>query len=221
MTHCLELADFLSFFQTDRFAHKKIFEEIDAIWEILPRIKSYLEKSKLGKIAAVIPKGCYLINPELIFIGEGTEIEPGTCIKGPCIIGKNCRIRFGAYIRENVILGDHCIIGHSTEVKNSLFLDGAKATHFNYVGDSILGNRVNLGAGVKCANYRIDKKKITINFGEKKIETNLAKLGAILGDDVDIGCNTVLNPGTVIGKGTRCYPQVVVRGVFPENSLIK
>jgi bifunctional UDP-N-acetylglucosamine pyrophosphorylase / glucosamine-1-phosphate N-acetyltransferase len=218
MTHCLQGK---AFFELAQFAHKDLFEESAFVWRALENLKSYLEQSCLGKISTFIPQGCILIHPELISIGEGTEIEPGTLIKGPCIIGKNCQIRFGAYLRGNVILGDRCIVGHSTEVKNALFFDEAKAPHFNYVGDSILGSRVNLGAGVKCANFRFDQKNIMISYGEKKIETELSKLGAILGDDVHVGCNVVLNPGTLLGKKTRCYPQVVVGGVFPENSLIK
>ena len=225
---CLELLvvfmDNLSptlFFHLDQFAHKELLLEMDHVWMGLEQIGPYLKNYPLGKIETVIHPSVHLIDPHLISIGEGTVIEPGTYIKGPCIIGKNCQVRFGAYIRGNVITGDQCVIGHSTEVKNSVFLDHAHAPHFNYVGDSILGNRTNLGAGVKCANLRVDKKNITIHYGMKKFETNLQKIGAILGDDVQIGCNAVLNPGTVIGKKAICFPGIQIGGVIASSSTIK
>jgi len=156
------------FFNLTRFAYAPLFDEKAPVWEVLKKIGDFLLSGPLGKIEGVVEQGVFLVNPEEISIGKGTIVEPGAYIKGPCIIGDHCEIRQGAYIRGNVITGNGCIIGHATEVKNALFLDGAKAGHFAYVGDSILGNRVNLGAGTKCANLRFDGKNVPIFDGEKR-----------------------------------------------------
>lgn len=145
-------------------------------------------------------------------------IEPGVYIQGPCIIGKNCVIRHGAYIREGVICGDYCQIGHSAELKHSILLNHACATHFVYVGDSILGNEVNLGAGVKCANLRLDRSEVVVAWNGKRVKTGLKKLGAIVGDRVQIGCNCVLNPGTLIGKESFSHPLLNLSGYIPPRS---
>ncbi len=184
-----------NFFDLSTFDHGKLFKE-GALWQPLLELKAYMDQLTLG--------------PERILIGEGTCIGKGVSIEGPCVIGKNCEIRHGAYIRPYTLIGDGCVIGHASEVKNSIFLGGAKAPHFNYVGDSILGKDVNLGAGVKLANYRLDGKEVKI----KGINTGLIKLGAILGDGVQLGCNSVTNPGCVIHSG-RCFPPgVVLHGVY-------
>lgn len=163
-----------------------------------------------------IPQGVFLQNPELISIGKGTVIEPGVMIIGPCIIGKNCVIRHGAYLREDVILGDGCHIGHSSELKHSIVLNHAAATHFVYVGDSILGASVNLGAGVKCANLRLDRREVAV----QGVKTGLRKFGAIVGDKTQIGCNCVLNPGTLIGKESFSHPLVNLKGLIPARSQV-
>lgn len=194
-------------FNLSSFSHKELFEGCTYAWEALIILIQYLEKQKLGKIECPVPEGAYLVNPDQISIGKGTVIEPGAYIQGPCLIGRDCQIRHGAYIRGAVLTGNRCVIGHATEVKKSILLDEVHAAHFNYVGDSILGNRVNLGAGVKLANLRFDSKEIALNEGGEKILTGLKKLGAILGDDAQLGCNAVTNPGTVMGMksfGTPC-----------------
>lgn len=201
------------------FAHKELWKEDEPIWHPLLALDDYL-KSEVFKIKIEIPLGIFLKNPELISIESGTTIEPGVMIYGPCIIGKNCYIRHGAYIRENVILGDGCQIGHSAELKHSILLNGAAATHFTYVGDTILGNFVNLGAGVKCANLRIDRKEIAATYNGKLIETGLKKFGAIVGDFVQIGCNSVLNPGTIIGEESFAHPLSNIKGTIPPRSQI-
>jgi NDP-sugar pyrophosphorylase family protein len=167
-----------------------------------------------------IPEGVFLIDRHLITIEKGSVIEPGAYIKGPCYIGKNCTIRHGAYIRGNLITGDGCVIGHDTEIKNAIFLNQVHAAHFAYVGDSILGNRVNLGAGTKCANLKFDKQAIILNVDGNKIETGLKKFGAVLGDDVQTGCNVVTNPGTILGKGVHCHPLTNVKGVIPAEAIV-
>ena len=211
-----------SFFSIEGYAHKALFKDCRYPWEALLFLKSYLEKQTLGKIKTQsIPSTAFLINPQLISIGKGSRIEPGAYIAGPCIIGEDCEIRQGAYIRGNVIIGNGCVVGHATEVKNSIFLDGATAAHFNYVGDSILGNEVNLGAGLICANYRLDHREVPVFFNEKKIPTELKKFGAVIGDGAQLGCNCVLNPGTLIGKNVLCYPCLNVSGYIPERAVIK
>lgn len=209
------------FFHLKDFHHAVIFQGCHYVWEALDKIHSYLQSISLGNIVVGIPGGAHLIHPERISIGKGTCIEPGAYIKGPCIIGENCSIRQGAYIRGDVIIGDGCVVGHDTEVKNSVFLNHANAAHFAYLGDSIIGNRVNLGAGVKCANLRLDRKEIYIHFEGKKIGTKRKKLGAIFGDDTQIGCNSVSNPGTITGKGVICYPCLNFGGFVPEKAMIQ
>lgn len=205
-----------TYFDLSLFEHKALFIGLKRPWEALLRIEEYLA-SKKYEIQVEIPSGVVLVNPESIFIGKGTLIEPGAYIAGPCYIGEACQIRQGAYIRGGLIAGKKCVIGHTTEVKNSIFFDGAQAAHFAYVGDSILGNQVNLGAGVKLANLKFDHKNVIVNG----FDTGLRKFGAIVGDGVQIGCNAVTNPGTLIGKETYCAATLNFGGVIPPFSLIK
>lgn len=190
------------FFDLKDFAHKSLFSDEKPVWQALKNLKSYFDAFNLGRVCCRIPTGVTLIRPDQIFIGEKTRVEPGVCIQGPCIIGNQCEIRHGAYIRPYSIIGDQCTVGHVVEVKHSILLNNASAAHFNYVGDSILGNRVNLGAGVVCANLRLDRKEVSVCVGHEKIKTGLRKLGTIIGDDSQIGCNTVINPGILLKKKT-------------------
>ncbi len=209
------------FFDLTEFAHADLFRASEFPWLILNDLGNYLKQLSLGIIEGQISSSAYLINPESIYIGKGSVVEPGAYIQGPCWIGNECVVRHGAYIRGNLLAGDHCVIGHDTEVKNAIFLPGAHAAHFAYVGDTILGRGVNLGAGVKCANFKLDKKPVIVQIENIPIETQMRKLGAIVGDYSQIGCNSVLNPGTLIGKGVNCYPCVNIGGWIPSNSLIK
>lgn len=209
------------FFDLKTFAHRAIFNLKEPVWNVLRIIKDYLRSRPLGEIQVTIPDGVHLVNPEWISIGKGSIVEAGAYIVGPCMIGENCQIRSGAYLRGDVIAGNHCVIGHVTEVKNSLLLDGAQAAHFAYVGDSILGNQVNLGAGTKCANLRFDHANIKISFEHSIFDSGLRKFGAILGDHVQTGCNSVTNPGTLIGVGSYVGPCCNVGGVIPKQSFIK
>lgn len=210
------------FADISKYERKELFEGIENIWEALGKIKEYMKSAEFG-INCEIPEGAWLENPESIYIGEGTKVERGATIIGPALIGRDCEIRQGAYLRGNVITGDDCVIGHTTEVKNSIFLDGAKAAHFAYVGDSILCNGVNLGAGTKLANFKVDtgKRHVSLNIDGKMIETGLRKLGAIIGDNSELGCNSVTMPGTFVGRGTLAYPCTVLRGMVPGNSIVK
>lgn len=209
------------FFDLASYEHKELFERLQKPWEALSRIKAYLTPKRLGKIKVEVPKEVYLIDPELISIGEGTVLEPGAYIKGPCIIGKNCTVRHGAYIRGDFICGDDCVIGHDTEIKNVIFLNDVKAGHFAYVGDSILGNHVNLGAGTKCANLKLDNGKVFVRVGHELIDTGLRKFGAVIGDNVQTGCNSVLNPGTLMGKDSLCYPCTNFGGYIEANHVVR
>lgn len=210
-----------NFFDLSDFAHKALFDPFAYPWEVLSVIQDYLNGLPLGKIRVEIPEGVFLANPDQISIGEGTVVEPGAFIKGPCVIGRGCSIRQGAYIRGNVVVGDKCVVGHATEAKNTVFFNGAQAGHFAYLGDSILGNHVNIGAGTKCANLKLDHQTIVLHVNGESINTDLRKFGAILGDEVQLGCNAVTNPGTIIGKRSRCYPCVNFGGFIPPNSIVK
>ena len=209
------------FFDSASFAHAAIFNDLKHIWEVLSRIHPYLLSLPLGKIEIDIPPGVYLKNPELISIGQGTIIEEGAYIRGPCVIGSHCTVRHGAYIRGDFLTGDRCIVGHDTEIKNTLFFNNVHAAHFAYIGDSILGNHVNLGAGVKCANLKLDHGLIEINLEGNRTPTLLRKFGAVLGDHTQIGCNAVTNPGTLLGKNVLCYPCLNIGGFIPSDRILK
>ena len=170
--------------------------------------------------ATVLHAGAILFDPH-IYLGEGSVVEPGALIKGPTIIGNNTEVRQGAYVRGNCLIGNGCVVGHTTEVKTSIMLDGAKAGHFAYVGDSILGNDVNLGAGTKLANLKIVDVEMKLKIEGRTYETGLKKLGAILGDHVETGCNSVTSPGTLLGRASLIYPCINVPGGFyPSRSVI-
>ncbi len=209
------------FFSLEAFLYRELFEGTTFVWEALQRLAPHLESQKLGRIEVKVPSAAYLVRPELISIGIGTMIEPGAYIEGPAIIGPNNQIRHGAYIRGGVITGEGCVIGHSTEIKHSILLNGAQAAHFNYVGDSILGNDVNLGAGVKLANFRLDHKDVAVLWQGEKISTGLRKFGAIIGDGAQIGCNAVTNPGTLIGPKVFCYPCENIKGIISSRAIYK
>lgn len=218
---CMQNLKASYYFNLEKFRHAKLFKADDFVWQALGQISTYLASLTLGDINIEIHKYAYLIDAHLISIGKGSIVDPGVYIKGPCVIGENCHIRHGAYIRGNLICGDHCVIGHDTEIKNSILLDHACAAHFAYLGDSILGNHVNLGAGTKCANLKLDHGQIYIHVEGQRIQTGLRKFGAIIGDCSQTGCNTVTNPGTLMGQNVLCYPVINVGGFVPSNSLVK
>ena len=171
--------------------------------------------------AAVILPGAFMADDKII-IGAGTIVEPGAFIKGPAIIGKGSEIRHGAYIRGDCLVGNGCIVGHTTELKGSIMLDGAKAAHFAYVGDSILGKDVNLGAGTKLANLKIIPGSISVSADKERYDTGRRKLGAILGDHTETGCNSVTSPGTLMGPSSIVYAGVSVPGgYYPRRTIIR
>ena len=183
-------------------------------WEILPQIKPL--------IVELLNEGLsgYKLLKEGVLVGENVSIAETATIIAPAIIGPNTEIRPGAYIRGNVIVGENCVLGNSCEFKNCILLNKVQVPHFSYVGDSILGNKAHLGAGVICSNLKGDGKNVVIH-GDEEYETGLRKVGAFVADGADVGCQSVLNPGSVIGKNTRVYPLTLVRGVIPENSIVK
>ena len=193
---------------------KSVFESSLYPWEILPKIKEVIKK--------VLEEGLegYHLYKEGILIGEDVSIAETAHIIPPAIIGKGTEIRPGAFLRGNVICGDNCVLGNSSEFKNCILLYHVQAPHYNYVGDSILGNYAHMGAGSICSNLKSDGKNIVIH-GEEELETGLRKIGGILGDYADIGCQSVINPGSIIGKHTQVYPLSFIRGVIPENSIFK
>lgn len=198
-----------------------LFREDQPVWQALKELENYLKSLELGKIEVDIPKGVFLIDPQLISIGKGSVVEPGAYIRGPCVIGENCAIRHGAYIRGNFLAGNGCVIGHGTEVKNAIFFEHAHAAHLSYIGDSILGARANMGAGSICSNVKLDKKNIFVKIGKELIDTGLHKFGAVIGDRCQVGCNTVLNPGTLLEKEAFCYPNLAVHGYVRSGTVLK
>jgi UDP-N-acetylglucosamine diphosphorylase / glucose-1-phosphate thymidylyltransferase / UDP-N-acetylgalactosamine diphosphorylase / glucosamine-1-phosphate N-acetyltransferase / galactosamine-1-phosphate N-acetyltransferase len=208
------------------------FSHCDFVWQALPRLAQQIAElvgQKQTILGEVMP-GAYLSDRPL-YIGEGARIEPGAFIQGPAYIASGALVRHGAFVRENVILLKDSVLGHASEAKNALFLPQAHAPHFNYVGDSILGHRVNLGAGTKLSNLTIMSGKdpvtgrrptLHITANDETFDTELAKLGAILGDDAQTGCNSVLNPGTLIGPRGLVYANVSLRkGFYPSDTIIK
>ena len=209
-------ADLFDLSQTE---HAAIFAGCEYAWDALNKIATYLAANLRPGLKNRCEGIAYI--GEKVFIGEGTVVEDGAMIKGPAIIGRNCEIRHNAYVRENVIVGDDCIIGNSSEVKNALLFNKAVTPHFNYIGDSILGYKAHLGAGVKISNIKLVQGNVTVEISGKPLDTGLRKFGALLGDNVDIGCNAVLNPGTIIGRGSVIYPNTNWRGVLAENMIVK
>lgn len=202
-------------YDLDECFEKSIFDGLQYPWEALPKIKSFLLK-----FAKTLPEDFEQID-EFVWVGKGTTIERTVTIKGPAIIGYDCELRQCAFIRDNVIIGNECVIGNSTELKNSLLFNKVQVPHFNYIGDSILGYKAHTGAGVICSNLKSTGGTVRVKAGDSCIETGLRKFGAMIGDKAEIGCNSVLNPGTVIGKNSIVYPLTSVKGYVPENHILK
>lgn len=193
-----------------------LFDGVEYPWEVLPRLESFI--MQLGPMLS--PDFFDQIGDN-VWIAKTAKIAPTASITGPCIIDENAEIRHCAFIRGNAIIGKGATVGNSCEIKNSLLFDEAEVPHFNYVGDSILGHKAHLGAGVITSNLKNDKKNIVLRFPMGEIETGLRKFGAIVGDNTQIGCNSVLNPGSVIGKDCNIYPLNSIRGWIDENQIVK
>ncbi len=185
-------------------------------WEALKEIGSFIMQ-----LGATLSLDEYEKKGDNIWIAKSAKVAPTASITGPCIIGENTEVRHCAFIRGNALVGSGCVVGNSTELKNVILFDCVQVPHYNYVGDSILGYKAHTGAGAITSNVKSDKTLVTVKFGDEKIETGLKKFGAMLGDNVEVGCGSVLNPGTVIGKGSIVYPLSSVRGFVKANSIYK
>ena len=191
-----------------------LFDGCTYPWEVLPKIGSYIKllmEKDMDGFREIAPG---------VWVGESVQIATTATIIAPAVIGAGTEIRPGAFLRGNVITGPNCVIGNSTELKNVVLLNKVQVPHYNYVGDSILGNFSHMGGGAICSNLKSDGKNVVIH-GEEEYETGLRKIGAILGDHADIGCGCVLNPGTVVGKNTSVYPLTSLRGVYPADCIVK
>lgn len=195
---------------------KELLEKVTYPWEALVQIEDYI--IKLGN---TLDPEKYEKKGENIWIAKNAKVMPTAYIQGPAIIGENAEIRHCAFIRGKAIIGNGAVVGNSTELKNVILFNKVQVPHYNYVGDSILGYKAHMGAGSITSNVKSDKKLIIIKNGENKIETGIKKIGAMLGDEVEVGCGSVLNPGTIVGKNTNIYPLSSVRDVIPPKSIYK
>ena len=193
----------------------ELFEGKTYPWEVLPEIKDFI--LKLGK---TLDPDEYEYREGDIWIAKSAKIAPTACINGPAIIGKDTEVRHCAFIRGNAIVGEDCVVGNSTELKNVVLFNCVQVPHYNYVGDAVLGYKSHMGAGSICSNVKSDKQLVVVKDGEEKIETGLKKFGAMLGDHVEVGCGSVLNPGTVIGRNSNIYPLSPVRGCVPDRQYL-
>lgn len=215
------LADF---FDLEAEPESFFFSDCDYPWQGLVNLKARMKELlelKGHRVPDDLPSSV-VIKGE-VHIEDGAVIEENTYIQGPTFIGAGAEVRFGAYIRGNVYVGSKAVVGHDTEVKHSILLPGAKAAHFAYVGDSILGREVNLGAGTKCANVRVDmgKSNLILRIEGQKYDSGIRKFGAIMGNDASVGCNTVTNPGTLLGRGSLAYPLANLSGYIPPRTIVK
>lgn len=206
-------------FDLSQTGHAVLFEGCTHAWDALKKIKAYVEAHARPSLHNKC-EGVAFIG-EQVFIGEGTVVEDGVMIKGPAIIGRNCQIRHNAYFREHVIVGDNCVVGNSCELKNALLFNNCQVPHFNYVGDSILGHKAHLGAGVILSNAKSFAGNVTVELDGQPFDTGLRKFGALLGDGAEIGSNAVLNPGSIVGRRAIIYPGVNWRGILPANMIAK
>lgn len=195
---------------------KDIFENITYPWEVLPKIGAFIME-----LGATLSEEEYDKVGENIWIAKSAKVFPSAYINGPAIIGKNAEVRHCAFIRGNAIVGEGAVVGNSTELKNVILFNKVQVPHYNYVGDSILGYKAHMGAGSITSNVKSDKKLVVVKTPEGNIETGIKKFGAMLGDEVEVGCGTVLNPGSVVGKHSNIYPLSSVRGFVPANSIYK
>ena len=194
-----------NFFDLSKVSFSDIFENVENIWEVIPKIKTYLESKSTVKP----------------IIGKGTILKENVVIEGPCIIGEDCIIGPNSYIREGVIIGNGVRIGHACEIKNSIILNNTKIAHLSYVGDSLVGSDVNIAAGAICANFRFDGKKVEVRDGAFKYDTGLKKFGCVIGDGSQIGVNAILNPGSILGKNIVVWPLVRVFGTHKNDEVLK
>ena len=205
-----------SLLDMDQTIAAEVFEGCTYPWEVLSKIKD-----EILRIGNSLSEDEYMKVGEDVWIAKSAKVSSTASITGPAIIGKEAEIRHCAFIRGNAIVGEGAVVGNSTELKNVILFNKVQVPHYNYVGDSILGYKAHMGAGAITSNVKSDKTLVTVKAGEEKLETGLKKFGAILGDNVEVGCNSVLNPGTVVGRNSNIYPLSMVRGYVKEGSIYK
>lgn len=213
MKYALKTAELFDFSHT---VAGDLLKKCEYPWEALPHIGDWILA-----IGATLDPNRYDRIGENVWIAKSAKVAPTASITGPCIIGEETEVRHCAFIRGNALVGKGAVVGNSTELKNVILFDGVQVPHFNYVGDSILGYKSHLGAAAVTSNVKSDKSLVVIRSGEERIATGRKKVGAMVGDLVEVGCGSVLNPGTVIGRGSRVYPLTSVRGVLPEDCICK
>lgn len=212
----MEAAKISNLYNLEETIAGKLFENVQYPWEVLPKISSFI--IELGN---TLSSEEYEKKGENVWIAKSAKVAPTAFINGPAIIGKEAEVRHCAFIRGNAIVGEGAVVGNSTELKNVVLFNKVQVPHYNYVGDSILGYRAHMGAGSITSNVKSDKTLVVVKDKEEQIATGLKKFGAMLGDCVEVGCNSVLNPGTVVGRNSQIYPTSCVRGVIHENSIYK
>ena len=212
----MEECKICNLYSLDQSIARRLLESAVYPWEVLPKIKEFI--IELGN---QLNKDEYEQKGENVWIAKTAKVAPTAYINGPAIIGKDAEIRHCAFIRGNAIIGEGAVVGNSTELKNVILFNKVQVPHYNYVGDSILGYKSHMGAGSITSNVKSDKKLVVVKNGDAKIETGLKKFGAMIGDNVEVGCGSILNPCSVIGKNTNIYPLSSVRGVIKENSIYK
>ena len=203
-------------YSLDQTIAKDIFNGVTYPWEVLLKISSFILE-----LGATLSEDEYEKRGENVWVAKSAKVAPTAFINGPAIIGKDAEVRHCAFIRGNAIVGEGAVVGNSTELKNVILFNKVQVPHYNYVGDSVLGYKSHMGAGSITSNVKSDKKLVVVKAGEEKIETGMKKFGAMLGDEVEVGCGSVLNPGTVVGNHSNIYPLSSVRGFVPANSIYK
>lgn len=203
-------------YSLDQTIAKDIFNGVTYPWEVLPKISNFILE-----LGARLSEDEYEKRGENVWVAKSAKVAPTAFINGPAIIGKDAEVRHCAFIRGNAIVGEGAVVGNSTELKNVILFNKVQVPHYNYVGDSVLGYKSHMGAGSITSNVKSDKKLVVVKAGEEKIETGMKKFGAMLGDEVEVGCGSVLNPGTVVGNHSNIYPLSSVRGFVPANSIYK
>lgn len=213
---CLRDTEINMLYTLDETIAKDIFEGVTYPWEVLSKISEFI--ITLGN---TLPEELYEKKEDNVWIARSAKVYPSACINGPAIIDEEAEVRHCAFIRGNAIVGKGAVVGNSTELKNVILFNKVQVPHYNYVGDSILGYKAHMGAGSITSNVKSDKTLVVVKAGEDILETGLKKFGAMLGDLVEVGCNSVLNPGTVIGREANVYPTSMVRGYIPAHSIYK
>ncbi len=213
------MIDFLkteNLLDTSQTIATELFEDVNYPWEVLPKIKEFILN-----LGPTLPKDKFEEISKNVWVSKDANVFASAYIGGPTIICSKAEIRHAAFIRSSAIVGENCVVGNSTELKNVILFNCVQVPHYNYVGDSVLGYKAHLGAGAITSNVKSDKSLVCVNVDQKKVPTGLKKFGAIVGNNVEVGCNTVLNPGCVVGQNTSIYPLSTVRGFVVENSIYK